>query len=96
MQTASHFLSKRNGIWYVWFKDESDNPQKISTWCRLKRDAQKFLDEFIRGKVEKLECRKVVTLSKFKEEYKQFSGDHHTAKSQKSAISTINVFQKEP
>jgi integrase len=41
------FLSKHsNGIWYLWFKNEQGKKQKVSTGCRYKPDALKFLQGF--------------------------------------------------
>jgi integrase len=50
------FLSKHsNGIYYLWFNDGEGKRQKVSTRCRLKTDAYKFVqifrrDEYLRRK----------------------------------------------
>lgn len=40
------FLSKRNGIYYLWYDDDDGRRRKISTRARLKSDALKFLRSF--------------------------------------------------
>ena len=40
------FLSKRNGIYYLWYDDDDGRKRKISTRARLKSDALKFLRSF--------------------------------------------------
>jgi integrase len=50
------FLSKHsNGIYYLWFNDGEGKRQKVSTRCRLKTDAYRFVqvfkhDEYLRRK----------------------------------------------
>jgi hypothetical protein len=38
------FLSKRNGIFYLWYDDEKG--EKVSTRCTKKSDAPRFLKDF--------------------------------------------------
>ena len=41
------FLSKRsNGIYYLWYFDDSGKRHKVSTGCQLKSDALKFVQRF--------------------------------------------------
>lgn len=40
------FLSKRNGIYYLWYANDAGKKRKISTRCRYKADALKFLQSF--------------------------------------------------
>jgi hypothetical protein len=41
------FLAKRcNGIYSLWYDDELDGRHKVSTACRLKSEALKFLQTF--------------------------------------------------
>ncbi len=40
------FLSKRNGIYYLWYTDCNGKKQKISTRTSRKREAVRFLDTF--------------------------------------------------
>jgi integrase len=40
------FLSKRNGIYYLWYSDESGRKQKISTHTSHKPEAIQFLRDF--------------------------------------------------
>ena len=39
-------LSKRNGIYYLWYEDDDGRKRKISTRAHLKSDALKFLRSF--------------------------------------------------
>jgi hypothetical protein len=40
------FLSKRNGVYYLWYEDESGRRQKVSTRSKVKRDALAFVRAF--------------------------------------------------
>jgi hypothetical protein len=40
------FLSKRNGVYYLWYRDADGNKKKVSTHCRQKKDALRFLQSF--------------------------------------------------
>jgi hypothetical protein len=40
------YLSKRNGIYYIWYKDENGKKQKVSTHCLKKADAFEVLKSF--------------------------------------------------
>ena len=43
---AFMFLSKRNGIYYLWYTDEAGRKQKVSTRASSKSEAFKFLHDF--------------------------------------------------
>lgn len=43
------FLSKRNGVYYLFFRDEQGVRHKVSTRCHIKTDALKFLQTFRSG-----------------------------------------------
>ena len=40
------FLSRRNGIYYLWYTDEAGRKQKVSTRVSSKSEAVKFLRDF--------------------------------------------------
>ena len=40
------FLSKRNGIYYIWYRDVRDKKRKVSTGATVKIDALRFLRSF--------------------------------------------------
>jgi hypothetical protein len=43
------FLSKRNGVYYLFFRDEHGVRHNVSTRCRIKSDALRFLQSFRSG-----------------------------------------------
>jgi integrase len=43
---AFMFLSKRKGVYYLWYKDEDGHRHKVSTRCRKKNAALEFLRSF--------------------------------------------------
>src|ERR1051325_2992883 len=79
------FLSKRsNGIYYLWFDDETGRKQKVSTGCTHKPDAIKFFREF---KLEERHRKAAFTrksLREFFADYQAYSGGVHTPKTQHS------------
>lgn len=40
------FLSKRNGVWYLWYVDDTNRKKKISTHTHKKADAIRFMQSF--------------------------------------------------
>lgn len=69
------FLSKRNnGIWYIYYINQSGNKNRISTKCRVKAEALKFLSDF-QTQLKKREQSKVtpITLKDFSFEYRKNS-----------------------
>jgi hypothetical protein len=46
LQEAFMFLSKRNGIFYLWYDNEKGKRRKVSTRCTKKSDALQFLKKF--------------------------------------------------
>jgi integrase len=74
------FLSKRsNGVYYLWYEDENGSKRKVSTRHKRKSDALKFVNEFKNREREKRIRIKNVSLSKFKDEYLEYSQHNHTA-----------------
>lgn len=87
------FLSKRsNGIYYLWFTAEGGKRDKVSTGCRVKSDAIKFLRDFKGKEVRKREEVRNKTLTTFFCEYSSYSGTNHTLKTQKSISSAFREF----
>lgn len=73
------FLSKRsNGFYYLYYEDENGTKRKVSTRSRRKSDALKFVNEFKNREREKRKRIKNVSLSKFKDEYLEYSQHNHT------------------
>lgn len=66
------FLYKRNGVYYIHYFDESENRAKrISSKCKFKQDALKFLSNFS-NELKKKNKIKFITLKQFKTEYFSF------------------------
>jgi integrase len=57
------YLSRRNGLYYIWYKDEKGKKQKVSTHCRKKADAFEALKAFQTSK--HISPQKNLTLSEF-------------------------------
>jgi integrase len=82
---ATMFLSKRsNGIYYLWFFADGGKKQKISTGCKLKSDALKFLKDFNQQEIKRKTVITRKTLSTFFSEYIEYSRGVHTLKTQQS------------
>ncbi len=87
------FISKRsNGVYYLWYEDENGTKRKISTKCRRKSDALKFVNEFKNRERERVKKIKNVSLSKFKNEFLEYSRHNHTQSTQKHFESAFNEF----
>jgi hypothetical protein len=85
------FLSKRpSGIYYIYYEDSKGNRQAISTKCRLKSAALKFLTNF-KTELEERASRKIIpiTLSKFRFEFLKHSEAIHTPKTTKTFVTTF-------
>ena len=60
------FLYKHsNGVYYLYFKNEQDKRQKVSTRCTYKTDAMNFLHSFKRDEHERRQKAKHKLLSEF-------------------------------
>jgi integrase len=67
------FLSKRkNGIWYIHFTQQNGKKNRVSTKCRVKTEALKFLSDF-QFQLKKREQSKVtpISLKDFSFEYRK-------------------------
>ena len=66
------FLYKRMGIYYIQYLDESENRnRRISTKCRIKQEALKFLSNF-KDELKSKTKTKFITLKQFNTEYLSF------------------------
>ncbi|MDI6766027.1 MAG: tyrosine-type recombinase/integrase [Bacteroidota bacterium] len=87
------FLSKRsNGIYYLWYIDEGGKKQKISTGCKLKSNALKFLRDFKENEMKRRTFLKLKTLNEFYIDYQEYSKSVHTIKTQKSIENAFREF----
>jgi len=77
------FLSKHlNGTYYLWFKDENGRKRKVTTGCKMKADAFKFLKSYNRVEAERREKLKNISLTEFMQEFLIYSSGVHTIKTQ--------------
>ena len=66
------FLFKRNGYYHLEYFDEVENrPKRISTKCKIKQDALKFVSNF-KDELKTKNKVKFITLKQFKTEYLTF------------------------
>lgn len=77
------FLSRRlNGVYYLWFIDESGRKRKVSTGCKMKTDAFKFLKSYNQVEAEQREKLRNISLSEFMQELLAYSSGVHRLKTQ--------------
>lgn len=81
------FLSKRGKIYYLFYFDEANRRHKVSTRCRRKADALRFLQQFRQQK-----SLKPKLLSDFVEEYLAYSSTLHRLKTQESFRTSFRQF----
>jgi integrase len=70
-------------VYYLWYYDELNQKQKVSTKCTNKADALKFLQHFKSNELEKKVRLKKLLMSKFIPDFLQYSKSVHTVKTQK-------------
>lgn len=90
------FLSKRptNGVYYLFFTDELGKRKGVSTRCKLKADAVKFLRQFNEVEHEKRMNLSRVSLSQFKQTYLEHSNGVHTARTRENCETAFNMFEE--
>ena len=90
------FLSKRsNGYWYIWFYDEHGRKHKLSTKCRQKSDALRFLSGFkLELENQKHPAPKDVFFKTVVEEFMVFSVGVHTEATQAHFRTAAREFQR--
>ncbi|MDP2207302.1 MAG: site-specific integrase [Bacteroidota bacterium] len=77
------FLSRRlNGVYYLWFVDEGGRKRKVSTGCKMKADAFKFLKSYNQAEAERRAKLKTISLNEFMQEFLNYSSGVHTLKTQ--------------
>jgi integrase len=78
------FLSKRKGIYYIFFDQASGKRSCISTKCKHKKDALTFLSKFERNFSEKKQTQQsptaAISLQTFSKEYLKYSKTRHSPK----------------
>jgi len=89
------FLSKHpNGIYYLFFHDELGIRRKVTTKCRRKCEATKFLQSFKVSERERRLSQERRRLSQFKEDFLAYSRTVHTVKTQASFETAFKEFLK--
>lgn len=89
------FLSKHsNGIFYLFYDDEVGKRWRVSTKCRRRSDAMKFLTSFKTSLREQRLGRERRRLNQFKDDFLAYSRSVHTLKTQKSFETAFRQFQK--
>ena len=87
------FLSKHsNGIYYLFFRDELGKRRKVSTGCRLKSDAFKFLQSFKVSEQERKLKLQRVSLGAFAQDFLAYSQSVHTPKTRRSFAVAFREF----
>lgn len=87
------FLSKRNGIYYIFYDQTSGKRTCVSTKTKVKKEAIHFLVNFeqnIKGKDVK--AREYISLSTLQTEYLKYSATRHSSKTTKDYGSVIRDF----
>lgn len=90
------FLSKRpNGFYYIYFNSSDGNRTSISTKCKLKSDALKFLSNFNEElKLRQKDSTILINLKDFFFEYLKYSESIHSRNTVLSIKSCINSMEK--
>jgi len=87
------FLTKHpNRIWYLYFVDHNGKRRRISTKCRLKSDALRFLQSFNVEEQNRQPERNRTTLSLFAQDHLKYSESVHTAKTMRSNKTALAEF----
>jgi integrase len=83
-----------NGIYYIWWVDESGRRRKTSTQRRRKAEALKFLQQFKAGQQAKKLRLRYTPLSQFAEEFQVYSQTVHSPATQNLVSLTFREFTK--
>jgi hypothetical protein len=86
------YLSKRSGIYYLWFTDANGKKQKRSTGVTTKTEAVKFLRAFNEEEARRRRALQSISVDAFKDAYVSFSRGVHTPNSVESNASAFRVF----
>ena len=88
------FLSKRGQVYYIWYTDDLGRKKKISTSCRLKSEALKFLRDFEQSLVERHSRGQRVLLSRFIDEFLEYSAGAHRPKTTDLYFTALSEFYR--
>ena len=90
------FLSRRsNGIYYIFYQNEKNKYTCISTKCRIKSQALRFLSEFeSQVKLRQKEKTVPILLDNFVFDFLKYSETIHSPKHTESLKATFSVFKR--
>ncbi len=89
------FLSKRsNGVYYLWYYNESGQKRKVSTKSHSKSEAQAFLKGFIENGKEKKSRLTAISLGQFQTEFLSYSANKHASKTQRAFLTAFREFTR--
>jgi integrase len=88
-------LSKRsNGIYYLWYFDDSGKRHKVSTGCRVKSDALKFVQQFKKDEHNRKSRIHKTSLLQFKDAFLAHSHSVHSPATQSLIALTFSQFMR--
>jgi integrase len=82
----------KNGIYYIWWVDESGRRRKTSTQSRRKAEALTFLQQFKAGQQSRKLRLRFTPLSQFAEEFQTYSRTVHSPATQDLVSLTFRQF----
>ncbi len=89
------FLSKRShGVYYLYYLDDLGKRHKVSTHCKRKSDALKFIQQYKLSEGQKKAKLQRVLLSQFGESFLSHSRNIHRPKTQESIRTSLREFQR--
>jgi integrase len=88
------FLSKRGGIYYLWYVDERGKRQKVSTKATTKTEAVEFLRKFDEKEHVRQRSVKHITLNNFSALFLTYSASIHTPKTVEANRTALNEFMR--
>ena len=86
------FLSRRGGVYHLFFDDESGKRHSRSTHTSTKSEAVEFLRAFNAGEAARRHALKPITLSAFQDSFRTYSHSIHTPQTTRSSLIALRVF----
>jgi site-specific recombinase XerD len=85
--------NRKSGRWYIYFRQANGKKTRLSTKCKLKKDALKFLNDFERKVKAKNELPSI-TISEFAVQYLNTISITHTKQSYKLSKNSLEKFME--
>ncbi len=86
------FLSKRSGVYHLFYEDETGKRRSCSTHSRTKPEAMKFFREFDAERARQSALLKPISIEEFTKEFIRFSAGIHTPKTVDANRTALNEF----